>query len=288
MLRQPGKQPAPIGRTALLAGAATVFGFAPFGVAFLPVVTFAFLLSLWQGATTPRPAAVTGYAFGLGLFGAGASWVFVALNTFGGMPWPLAGDRHCRLLRVSRAVSGRPPVAGDALDRAAIWQRAIAAAALWAVSEWLRGASSSRAFPGCRLGTHRWVGMAPRWRAMLLWAACFSSRSPSPCSRPRSRSRSTRSPTPRAGGSRSRGPWCAVVSVAGAALARIDGRPNGGAGCGIAGPGQRDAGVKFDPDFRRQTFELYTGLVARAAAGSSCCRRARSRCSRTKCRRASW
>ena len=39
---------------------------------------------------TPRAAARTGLAFGIGLFGAGASWVYIALETFGGMAAPLA------------------------------------------------------------------------------------------------------------------------------------------------------------------------------------------------------
>ena len=59
---------------AAAAGAATVFGFAPFGVAFLPVLTLAVLFALWQTAT-PRAAAAQGFAFGLALFGTGASWV---------------------------------------------------------------------------------------------------------------------------------------------------------------------------------------------------------------------
>ncbi|MBK6600291.1 MAG: hypothetical protein IPG28_01710 [Betaproteobacteria bacterium] len=45
-----------------------------------------------SGRTPGRgaPAAQLGFAFGLGLFDAGVSWVYVALNTFGGMPLPLA------------------------------------------------------------------------------------------------------------------------------------------------------------------------------------------------------
>src|SRR5262245_45650013 len=76
--------------SAALAGAATVLGFAPFGVAALPIVTLAVLFAQWRHAASPRDAAATGFAFGLGLFGAGASWVYVALETFGGMPTAIA------------------------------------------------------------------------------------------------------------------------------------------------------------------------------------------------------
>src|SRR5215472_329074 len=75
---------------ALIAGAATVFAFAPFALWALPLVTLGWLLILWQAAPTPRAAAWIGFAFGAGLFGVGASWVFIALNTFGGMPALLA------------------------------------------------------------------------------------------------------------------------------------------------------------------------------------------------------
>ena len=61
-----------------------------------------------------------GFAFGLGLFGAGASWVFIALETFGGMPAPLARDRHRGLLRLPRALSRARGLARGALDGAAI------------------------------------------------------------------------------------------------------------------------------------------------------------------------
>ncbi|MGC1818129.1 MAG: apolipoprotein N-acyltransferase, partial [Casimicrobiaceae bacterium] len=72
------------------AGAATVFGFAPFGLSALPLATLAVLLWQWHDAASPRDAAGTGFAFGLGLFGAGASWLYIAIQAFGGMPAPLA------------------------------------------------------------------------------------------------------------------------------------------------------------------------------------------------------
>ena len=44
--------------SAALAGVATVFGFAPFAVAALPIVTLALLFAQWQHAATPRDALV--------------------------------------------------------------------------------------------------------------------------------------------------------------------------------------------------------------------------------------
>src|ERR1044071_4820786 len=76
--------------SSFIAGAATVFAFAPVGFFPIALLSFAWLAHLWSGAG-PRRAFLTGFAFGLGLFGAGVSWVYVSLHTFGGMPAPLAG-----------------------------------------------------------------------------------------------------------------------------------------------------------------------------------------------------
>ena len=70
----------------LVLGAATVFGFAPFGFSALPVLTLSGLFALWRRAASPRAAAWLGFAFGLGLFGTGVSWLYIALAMFGEPP----------------------------------------------------------------------------------------------------------------------------------------------------------------------------------------------------------
>ncbi len=75
---------------AFLAGAATVLAFAPFGLEPLAFLTLALLIHFWVDAP-PRRCALLGFWFGLGLFGAGVSWVYVSLSQFGGMPPVLAG-----------------------------------------------------------------------------------------------------------------------------------------------------------------------------------------------------
>lgn len=91
-----------------LAGAATVLAFAPAGLFPLAVATFAVLIHLWMHAP-PRQCFWRGLWFGLGLYGAGVSWVYVSLHTFGGMPAPLAGFAtvaYCAFLALFPAAAG--------------------------------------------------------------------------------------------------------------------------------------------------------------------------------------
>jgi apolipoprotein N-acyltransferase len=91
-----------------LAGAATVLAFAPAGVFPVAAATFAVLIRLWMHAP-PRRCLWLGFWFGLGLYGAGVSWVYVSLHTFGGMPAPLAAIAtagFCAFLALFPAAAG--------------------------------------------------------------------------------------------------------------------------------------------------------------------------------------
>src|SRR6185503_21069041 len=93
---------------ALLAGAATVLAFAPFGLHPLAFLSFAVLAHLWMHAP-PQRCAWHGFWFGLGLFGVGVSWVYVSLHYFGGMPAPVAGfasSAFCAFLALFPAAAG--------------------------------------------------------------------------------------------------------------------------------------------------------------------------------------
>lgn len=119
------------------AGALAVGGFAPYGVFVLPLLALATLLWLIDRCG-PRAAALTGFAFGLGWFLAGVSWVQVSLHQFGGMPMALsllATFLFCAYLALF-------PAAACALQsrlRPAGWLVAPAFASLWVLGEWLRG-----------------------------------------------------------------------------------------------------------------------------------------------------
>lgn len=124
---------------ALLLGAATVAGFAPFHLYPVPVLTLAGLLLLWRRCGSARAAAVTGFAFGLGLFLAGTSWVYVSLHDYGGMAMPVAA---LFTLLFCAYLACYPALAGGLLHRLGAagplgWL--LLFPAVWTLSEWARG-----------------------------------------------------------------------------------------------------------------------------------------------------
>ena len=67
---------------ALLAGAAMPLAFAPFHYYPIALLSVSLLFLTWQGIDG-KQAAIRGFLFGLGLFGVGVSWVYVAIHEFG-------------------------------------------------------------------------------------------------------------------------------------------------------------------------------------------------------------
>jgi len=124
--------------TPFLLGVLTVAGFSPFDIFILPLVTLVVLFRLWIHASARR-AAWIGFAFGMGLFGAGVNWVYVSLHDFGGMPLPVAVVvtlLFCAVLALFPAAAGwlQARSGGTALRRCLL-----TLPALWVLLEWLRG-----------------------------------------------------------------------------------------------------------------------------------------------------
>ena len=74
---------------AALLGALTPLGFAPIGWFPLPILTLAGLFWLARDVT-PGRAFRLGWTYGLSMFLAGVSWIYVSISTYGGMPAPIA------------------------------------------------------------------------------------------------------------------------------------------------------------------------------------------------------
>ncbi|MDO8988474.1 MAG: apolipoprotein N-acyltransferase [Sideroxyarcus sp.] len=124
---------------AFIAGVVAVFGFAPFGLFPLPVLSLAILFWLWSRAERPARAAWLGFAFGMGLFCAGIGWIYVALHIYGYMHPVLAGLATAAFAAVNATL---PALAGYVQGRAKATPNVrflLAMPAIWTLAEWLRG-----------------------------------------------------------------------------------------------------------------------------------------------------
>ena len=124
---------------ALLAGALAVGGFAPLNLWPLPLLSLALLFGMLLRVSTRRAGFVIGFAWGLGFFLAGVSWIYISLSVYGGMSMWLAGLAtllFCSVLALFPALVGALQ-AGWALP--ATPRLVLALPLLWGLSEWLRG-----------------------------------------------------------------------------------------------------------------------------------------------------
>ena len=243
---------------AVLLGAATVLGFAPFGASELPLLTLAGLFALWLRASSPRSAAALGFAFGFGLFGAGVSWMYIALARFGGMPEALAALAiavFCAYLALFPAAAGWAAlrVAGSSGGA-----RLAAAAGFWTLTEWLRswlftgfpwlaaGYAQTRSFLGgyAPLGGVFLVGMALAGSSALLVYAMAALRG-------RRRNAAAAAAA------------LLLVWIGGPALRSIEWSSPRGAPLAVSlVQGNIEQDIKFEEKYREQTLATYADLVA--------------------------
>ncbi|HEX8009739.1 MAG TPA: apolipoprotein N-acyltransferase [Casimicrobiaceae bacterium] len=245
----------------LLLGAATVFGFAPFGYSALPVLTLAGLFGLWRGAASPRAAAALGFAFGLGLFGAGVSWIYIALARFGGMEGALAlvaTALFCAYLALFPAVSGWVTAR---LGRSGSGERLGIAAACWSLAEWLRMWLFS-GFPWLSVGYAQTrgplAGYAPLGGVFLVSLAVAASAALLAYAAAALRA-------PRRSGAVLAAAALAIVWIVGAGLRSIEWSRPAGAPISVSlVQGNIEQQLKFDPKYRDDTLAVYADLVAQA------------------------
>jgi apolipoprotein N-acyltransferase len=125
---------------AFVAGAAAVAGFSPLDFFPATLLSVSVLIHLWVFAPSPGAALRLGYFFGLGLYGAGASWVYVSLHRFGAMPMPLAAAATlawCAFLALFPALAGwiQARIARDSAAPAAL-RAVLLVPAAWMLMEW--------------------------------------------------------------------------------------------------------------------------------------------------------
>ncbi|MGL5429325.1 MAG: apolipoprotein N-acyltransferase, partial [Vibrio sp.] len=124
---------------AALVGVLTPLAFAPYQIWPLALISPTLLLLLLHQQTARR-AAMIGYAWGIGQFAFGISWVHVSIDTFGGMP-KIASLFLMTLLVGYLALY--PALFGWLLNRwfannsRSKWLGAVPA--LWLITDWLRG-----------------------------------------------------------------------------------------------------------------------------------------------------
>ncbi len=82
---------------AALAGAASVFSFAPFGWWPVAILSLAFLFYQVGMNTDVRRSTFIGWAFGFGWSVAGMHWLYITMNRFGHIPGPMAVAAVCLL-----------------------------------------------------------------------------------------------------------------------------------------------------------------------------------------------
>ena len=150
-----------------LAGASLPLAFAPFDFFVLAYFAPLVLFYYWSDSS-PKRAALMGFLFGLGLFGVGVSWVYVAIHVFGYAPVPLAvlmTSAFVAFLALYPALQGYVSVKlqqqfGLSRVESVLWIYPTT----WVLVEWLRGWFLT-GFPWLNLGYSQLntplVGIAP-------------------------------------------------------------------------------------------------------------------------------
>ncbi len=121
------------------AGVLHALSFAPWNHPWLQIVALALLFAMALRSGSWRESALLGFAFGLGWFGVGVSWVYISMHVYGLMPAPLAAGAtaaFCAFLSLYPALALS---AAQIAVPAPLLRATLGLPAAWCLSEWLRG-----------------------------------------------------------------------------------------------------------------------------------------------------
>ncbi len=122
----------------VILGALCVLGFSPFYLYPVSILSLIGLMYCWQQCETAKQAALTGFMYGLGLFGVGIYWIYISLHIYGGMPGIMAG---LSTFLLAAFLSLFPAATGALSKRIAVHRKhdfLVAVPIFWALSDWIR------------------------------------------------------------------------------------------------------------------------------------------------------
>ncbi|MDH3979941.1 MAG: apolipoprotein N-acyltransferase [Gammaproteobacteria bacterium] len=123
----------------IAAGATAVLAFAPFGWYPLAVLALAILFNQWL-SDSPCQAFWHGGLFGLGFFGAGVSWVYVSVHSYGHVMLPVAAMIAALFILVLAVFpAGLGYLARRYFPAPELQSLLLVFPAGWLLAEWLRG-----------------------------------------------------------------------------------------------------------------------------------------------------
>lgn len=124
---------------ATVSGALLPLAFAPLSWFFLAVLSPALAFASWHGVR-PGVAARRGFLFGLGLFGVGVSWVYVAIHDYGFTGAPLAALLTFIFVAfLALFITLQAYLSVRLQQRLPLIWHGLVFAVMWMVFEWLRG-----------------------------------------------------------------------------------------------------------------------------------------------------
>jgi apolipoprotein N-acyltransferase len=126
-------------------GVVHALSFAPWNLWWLELLALASLFAIAVRAPSTRSAAILGFAFGMGWFGAGVSWVYISLHVYGQMWAWLAGLATAAFAAILAVYPALALGLAHRLVPEPGVRLLLAIPAAWAPAEWLRGIL----FTGC-------------------------------------------------------------------------------------------------------------------------------------------